>query len=95
MNALPLILNQVTRKSLYKRNYWVISFLPLSIVAVLIEIISIYTLSDLGDLSNNKQQQQNLTNKQIKLQRYCRQLARLFEAGQCVQFIEIKTKDIN
>ena len=39
---------------------------------------------DLGDLSNNKQQQQNFINKQIKLQKYCPQLARLLEAGQCV-----------
>ena len=48
------------------------------------ELIIIYTLSDLGDLSNNKQQQQNFINKQIKLQKYCPQLARLSEVGQCV-----------
>ena len=30
------------------------------------------------------QQQQNFINKQIKLQTYCLQLARLFEAGQCM-----------
>ena len=39
----------------------------------------------------NKQQQQNFINKQIKLQKYCPQLARLFEAGQCVQ--NIRNKD--
>ena len=42
-----------------------------------------------------QQQQQNLINNQIKLQKYCPQLARLFEAGQCVQNIKIKTKAIN
>ena len=35
----------------------------------------------------NKQQQQNFINKQIKLQKYCPRLARLFEEGQCVQNI--------
>ena len=39
----------------------------------------------------NKQQQQNFINKQIKLQKYCPQLARLFEVGQCVQ--NIRNKD--
>ena len=39
----------------------------LSIVAVLMELIIIYTLSDLGDLSNNKQQQQNVINKKNKI----------------------------
>ena len=42
-----------------------------------------------------QQQQQNLINNQIKLQKYWLQLARLFEAGQCVQNIKIKTKAIN
>ena len=36
-----------------------------------------------SERGNNKQQQQNFINKQIKLQKYCPQLARLFEAGQC------------
>ena len=35
-------------------------------------------------------QQKNFINKQIKLQKYCPQLARLFEAGQCVQNIRNK-----
>ena len=35
-------------------------------------------------------QQKNFINKQIKLQKYCPQLARLFEAGQCVQNIRKK-----
>ena len=38
---------------------------------------------------------ENLINNQIKLQKYCPQLARLFEAGQCVQNIKIKTNAIN
>ena len=42
-----------------------------------------------------QQQQQNFINKQINLQKYCPQLARLFEAGQCVQNIKIETKAIN
>ena len=42
-----------------------------------------------------QQQQQNSINKQIKLQKYCPQLARLFKAGQCVQNIKIETKAIN
>ena len=42
-----------------------------------------------------QQQQQNFINKQINLQRYCPQLTRLFEAGQCVQNIKIETKAIN
>ena len=41
--------------------------------------------------TTTKQQQQNFINKQIKLQKYCPQLARLFEAGQCVQ--NIRNKD--
>ena len=43
----------------------------------------------------NYQQQQNFINKQINLQKYCLQLARLFKAGQCVQNIKIETKAIN
>ena len=43
----------------------------------------------------HQQQQQNFINKQINLQKYCPQLARLFEAGQCVQNIKIETKAIN
>ena len=39
------------------------------------------------DLHKNKQQQQNFINKQITLQKYCPQLTKLFEAGQCVQNI--------
>ena len=42
-----------------------------------------------------QQQQQNFTNKHINLQKYCPQLARLFEAGQCMQNIKIETKTIN
>ena len=42
-----------------------------------------------------QQQQQNFINKQINLQKYCPQLARLFEAGQYVQNIKIETKAIN
>ena len=42
-----------------------------------------------------QQQQQNFINKQINLQKYCPQLARIFEAGQCVQNIKIETKAIN
>ena len=42
-----------------------------------------------------QQQQQNLINNQIKLQKYRPQLARIFEVGQCMQNIKIKTKAIN
>ena len=42
-----------------------------------------------------QQQQQNFINKQINSQKYCPQLTRLFEAGQCVQNIKIETKAIN
>ena len=42
--------------------------------------------------NNNNLQQQNLINKQITLQKYCLQLARLFEPGQCVQNIRNKNK---
>ena len=42
-----------------------------------------------------QQQQQNFINKQINLQKYCLQLARLFKAGQCMQSIKIETKAIN
>ena len=42
-----------------------------------------------------QQQQQNFIDKQINLQKYCPQLARLFKAGQCVQNIKIKTEAIN
>ena len=41
-----------------------------------------------------QQQQQNFIDKQIKLQKYCPQLARLFKAGQCLQNIKIKTEAI-
>ena len=47
------------------------------------------------ELCNYQQQQQNFINKQIYLQKYCPQLARLFKAGQCVQNIKIETKAIN
>ena len=36
-----------------------------------------------------------ISSKHINLQKYCPQLARLFEAGQCVQNIKIETKAIN
>ena len=42
-----------------------------------------------------QQQQQNFINKKINLKKYCPQLARLFEAGQCVQNTRIETKAIN
>ena len=42
-----------------------------------------------------QQQQQNFINKHIHLQKYCPQLTRLFETGQCVQNIKIETKAIN
>jgi len=42
-----------------------------------------------------QQQQQIFIDKQINLQKHCPQLARLFEVGQCVQNIKIKTKAIN
>ena len=42
-----------------------------------------------------QQQQQNFNNKQINLEKYCPQLARIFKAGQCVQNIKIETKAIN
>ena len=42
-----------------------------------------------------QQQQQNFINKHLNLQKYCPQLARLFQAGQCVQNIKIETKAIN
>ena len=44
------------------------------------------------ELCNYQQQQQNFINKQINLQKYCPQLARLFEVGQCMQNIKIETK---
>ena len=49
------------------------------------------------ELCNYQQQQQkkNFINKHINLQKYCPQLARLFEAGQWVQNIKIETKAIN
>ena len=47
------------------------------------------------ELCNYQQQQQNFINKQINLKKYCPQLARLFEAAQCVQNIKIETKAIN
>ena len=42
-----------------------------------------------------QQQQQNFINKHINLQKYCPQLTRLFEAGQCVQNIKMETKAVN
>ena len=42
-----------------------------------------------------QQQQQNFINNQINLQKYCPQLARIFEAGQCMQNIKKETKAIN
>ena len=40
-------------------------------------------------LLQQQQQQQTFINKQIKLQKYCPQQAKLFEARQCVQNIKI------
>ena len=42
-----------------------------------------------------QQQQQNFINKKIYLKKYCLQLTRLFDEGQCVQNIKIETKAIN
>ena len=47
------------------------------------------------ELCNYQQQQQNCLNKQINLQKYFQLLARIFEAGQCMQNIKIETKVIN
>ena len=44
--------------------------------------------------SYQQQQQQNFINKKINLKKYCPQLARPFEAGQCVQNTKIETKAI-
>ena len=51
--------------------------------------------TELCNYQQQQQQQQNFINKQINLQKYCPQLARLFKAGQCVQNIKIETKAIN
>ena len=42
-----------------------------------------------------QQQKQTFINKQIKLQKYCPQLAKLFEARHGVQNIKIKTMAFN
>ena len=47
-------------------------------------------LKILPSIQQQQQQQQNFIYKQIKLQKYCPQLARLFEVGQCVQNIRDK-----
>ena len=47
------------------------------------------------ELCNYQQQQQNFINKKIYLKKYCLQLARIFDVGQCVQNIKIETKAIN
>ena len=51
--------------------------------------------TELYSYQQQQQQQQNFINKHINLQKYYPQLARLFEAGQCVQNIKIETKAIN
>ena len=54
-------------------------------------IIVTLTLASIRIITITPKQQQNFINKQIKFQKYCPQLARLFEAGQCVQ--NIRNKD--
>ena len=51
--------------------------------------------TELCNYQQQEQQQQNFINKQINLQKYCPQLARIFKEGQCVQNIKIDTKAIN
>ena len=51
--------------------------------------------TELCNYQQQQQQHQNFINKQINLKKYCPQLARLFEVGQCVQNIKIETKAIN
>ena len=46
-------------------------------------------------INNNNNNNKNSINKKIYLKKYCPQLARLFDAGQCVQNIKIETKAIN
>ena len=48
--------------------------------------------TELCNYQKQQQQQQNFNNKKINLQKYYLQLARIFEAGQCMQNIRIKTK---
>ena len=43
-------------------------------------------------LLKNKTKQRNFINKQIKLQKYCPQLARVCEAGQCVQNMKFRLR---
>ena len=51
--------------------------------------------TELCNYQQRQQQHQNFINKKINLKKYCPQLARLFEAGQCVQNTKIETKAIN
>ena len=51
--------------------------------------------TELCNYQQQQQQKQNFINKHLNLQKYCPRLARLFEAGQCVQNIKIETKAIN
>ena len=43
-------------------------------------------------LLKNKTKQRNFINKQIKLQKHCPQLARVCEAGQCVQNMKFRLR---
>ena len=43
-------------------------------------------------LLKNKTKQRNFINKQIKLKKYCPQLARVCEAGQCVQNMKFRLR---
>ena len=45
--------------------------------------------------NNSNDNKTFIINKQMKLKKYCPQLARLFEAGQYVQNIKLKTKAVN
>ena len=51
--------------------------------------------TELCNYQQQQQQQQNFINKQINFQKYCPQLVRQLEAGQCMQNIKIETKAIN
>ena len=48
--------------------------------------------TELCNINNNNK---TLLNKKIYLKKYCLQLTRLFDEGQCVQNIKIETKAIN
>ena len=88
---IPFLVTVLTKRMVFTRDWVGVG------VKVVVRVVlnQKRTTTTATTKKQQQQQQQNFIKKQIKLRKYCPQLARLLEAGQCVKNIRNKAKVIN